>query len=296
METKELNSMGEQLTSSTQKPSRYQALLLQTKERELLHGHDLDSLLPILQQASENIRATLDSALVCVIDWFQDSNSRRLTGLFKRKDVVQIQERQQMLAKQLKELEAALSEFRLVERKKLIKPYEKFFDPDTKLLVKRADMFASRYIINIAFDHYTHPTQGRCMFASYLSIPSMLSQNAWLICSRSSLVSILRDQQSKSGFQAESLASKIVLQVTISRARKAHSVWEAARILYRSTPAVEVPLIRRQVRSQMGRSTTQARPRTQNKKILRKVAWRMLLVSIYSSASHTSNNATTLCS
>ncbi len=200
METKELNSIGEQLTSSTQTPSRYQALLFQTKERELLHGHDLDSLLPILQQASENIRATLDATLVCVINWFQDSNSRRLTGLFKRKDVVQIQERQQMLAKQLKELEAALSEFRLVERKKLIKPYEKFFDPDTKLLVKRADMFASRYIFNIVLVTILTQLQGRCMFASYLSIPSMLSQNAWLICSRSSLISIPRDQQSKIWF------------------------------------------------------------------------------------------------
>ncbi|KJA27441.1 hypothetical protein HYPSUDRAFT_131287 [Hypholoma sublateritium FD-334 SS-4] len=144
MEIKELNPTVEQPGSGTQKPSRYQALLFQTKERELLHGHDLDSLLPILQLASENIRASLESTLICVISWFQDSNSRRLTGLFKRKDVVQIQERQQMLAKQLKELVAALSEFRLVERKKLIKPYEKFFDPETKILVKSADMFASR--------------------------------------------------------------------------------------------------------------------------------------------------------
>ncbi len=172
METKELNSIGEQLTSSTQTPSRYQDLLFQTKERELLHGHDLDSLLPILQQASENIRATLDATLVCVINWFQDSNSRRLTGLFKRKDVVQIQERQQMLAKQLKELEAALSEFRLVERKKLIKPYEKFFDPDTKLLVKRADMFASRYIFNIASGHYTHPIT-RSLYVCFVFIDTI---------------------------------------------------------------------------------------------------------------------------
>lgn len=172
METKELNPIVEQPSSGTQKPSRYQALLFQTKERELLHGHDLDSLLPILQLASENIRATLESTLLCVINWLQDSNSRRLTGLFKRKDAVQIQERQQVLGNQLKELVAALSEFRLVERKKLIKPYEKFFDPETKLLVKRADMFASRYIINISSDHCIHPTP-RSLYVCFVFIDTV---------------------------------------------------------------------------------------------------------------------------
>lgn len=46
----------------------------------------------------------------------------------------------------LKELRNALEEFRNVERLKLIKPYEKLFDLETKRL-KKENVFTSRYIL-----------------------------------------------------------------------------------------------------------------------------------------------------
>lgn len=128
-------------------PNLYQAFLSKTKQRELKHGHDLDSLVPILQAASADVRAAAESTLLCIIGWFQDCNSHRLTGLFQRKDPAKIQQRQQMLADQLATLVAALEQFRRVERARLIKPYERFFDPETRqLALKDEDMFASRCV------------------------------------------------------------------------------------------------------------------------------------------------------
>lgn len=125
-------------------PNRFQKLLAKIKERELQHGHDLDSLVPVLRSSSANLRASAESALLCVMDWFQECNSRRLSTLFRRTSKEDIEKRNQKLVDQLKELQDVLEEFRIVERVKLIKPYEKFFDPETKQLLKTADIFASR--------------------------------------------------------------------------------------------------------------------------------------------------------
>ncbi|KAF9475517.1 hypothetical protein BDN70DRAFT_883627 [Pholiota conissans] len=134
--------------------NRFQMLLSKIKERELQHGHDLDSLVPLLQSSSANLRSTTDSAVVCVMDWLQECNSRRLSTLFRKVDKEAIQKRNQRLVDQLKELQDALDEFRTVERVNLIKPYEKFFDPETKQLLKTKDLFASRslYICFVFID------------------------------------------------------------------------------------------------------------------------------------------------
>lgn len=149
-----------------------------------MHGHDLDSLVPILQLASAHIRASMESTLLVIINWFQESNSRRFTGLFKRKDDAQIQLRQQVLLDQLKDLITTLEEFRLVERTKLIKPYEKFFDPETKLMIKGADMFASRYDFDLFVNAKLITFQDHYMYALYLWAAWRPLRSAWLMFSR----------------------------------------------------------------------------------------------------------------
>ncbi|KAF8972501.1 hypothetical protein BDZ97DRAFT_1649682 [Flammula alnicola] len=156
-EDKDLDEVEQRHRPGTETPgkaNRYQALIRKIKEREMRHGHDLDSLVPILASSSANLRASTESALVCVIDWFQECNSRRFAGLFKRTDKAQLKERQENLVGQLRQLEDALEEFRAVERVKLIKPYERFFDPETRKLLKTSDMFASRslYICFVLID------------------------------------------------------------------------------------------------------------------------------------------------
>ncbi|KIM39015.1 hypothetical protein M413DRAFT_447379 [Hebeloma cylindrosporum] len=133
---------------------RYQAIRQITKQRELKHGHDLDTLMPILASASANLRSASEGALTCSIDWLQNCNSRRWAALFSRTTKEQIAERQQNLKQELKKIEDALENFRTVERVKLIKPYEKFFDPKTKKLLKHDDVFTSRslYICFVFID------------------------------------------------------------------------------------------------------------------------------------------------
>ena len=46
---------------------------------------------------------------------------------------------------ELRKIEDALENFRKVERVKLIKPYEKFFNMKTKKLLKHDDIFTSRF-------------------------------------------------------------------------------------------------------------------------------------------------------
>ena len=57
----------------------------------------------------------------------------------------QITDRQRKLKQELRKIEDALENFRMVERVKLIKPYEKFFDTKTKKLLKSDDIFTSRF-------------------------------------------------------------------------------------------------------------------------------------------------------
>jgi len=57
-----------------------------------------------------------------------------------------IAERQQKLKQELRKIEDALEEFRTVERVKLIKPYEKFFDVKTRKLLRQDDIFTSRFV------------------------------------------------------------------------------------------------------------------------------------------------------
>ena len=129
---------------------RYQTLMRNIREREIQHGHDFDSLIPILASSSADLRRACENGVTCVMDWFQNCNSRRLTTYFSKPDNSVIQERHDKLVDELNELQAALEEFRSVHRSKLVQPYERFFDPETKRLLKNPDekkMFASRFVL-----------------------------------------------------------------------------------------------------------------------------------------------------
>ncbi|KAF8168489.1 hypothetical protein B0H34DRAFT_816566 [Crassisporium funariophilum] len=126
---------------------RYQILRQKVRKREIQHGHDLDSLVPILASSSMALRSTCESGVICVMDWFQECNTRRWSAFLSRSDKGKIEERRVKLEGQMQQLEEALDEFRSVQRVKLVEPYKKFFDPETKRLLKTPDdpdMFASK--------------------------------------------------------------------------------------------------------------------------------------------------------
>ena len=125
--------------------NRYQVKQQMVKQREIQQGHDLETLVPVLASASANIRSTSENALTCIIDWLQGCSSHRWSALFLRTHKEQIADRQRKLNLELRKIEDALENFRTVERVKLIKPYEKFFDTKTKKLLKHDDIFTSRF-------------------------------------------------------------------------------------------------------------------------------------------------------
>ena len=125
--------------------NRYQVIRQKVKEREIQQGHDLDTLVPLLSSASANLRSRSEDALTCIIDWLQDCTSHRWSALFLCTRKEQIADRQRKLKQELRKIEDALKIFRMVERIKLIKPYEKFFDTKTKRLLKHDDIFTSRF-------------------------------------------------------------------------------------------------------------------------------------------------------
>ncbi|KAH9487318.1 hypothetical protein JR316_0001391 [Psilocybe cubensis] len=133
---------------------RYHALSRRIRDRELKHGHDLDSLVPILASSSLNLRQASESAIVCLVDWFQECNSHRWMAFISKSSPESIAKRHEKLVKELENLQNALTEFRTVERVQLIKPYERFFDPKTRLLLTNCDMFTSRslYICFVFID------------------------------------------------------------------------------------------------------------------------------------------------
>ncbi|KAJ7027016.1 hypothetical protein C8F04DRAFT_1123608 [Mycena alexandri] len=125
-------------------------------EREVRHGHTLDALTPILASSSAPLRTAGEDALQALRAWFVECNRGRWSTLLRGKNAVEVEARQGALAGTREKLGRALEEFRSVERAKLIKPYERFFDPETgKLLNGRGvdrvgklsadpDMFAVR--------------------------------------------------------------------------------------------------------------------------------------------------------
>ncbi|KAK0446561.1 uncharacterized protein EV420DRAFT_1276545, partial [Desarmillaria tabescens] len=106
-------------------------LLRDMRAREVKHGHDLETLVPLLSNASRSLNSDCSDTVKVITSWFQDCNSARWTWLFSKPSPEKIQQRQQGLVDQLNVIKKSLDHFRNVERVQLIKPFERFFDPVT---------------------------------------------------------------------------------------------------------------------------------------------------------------------
>ncbi|KAF8152843.1 hypothetical protein K438DRAFT_1863917 [Mycena galopus ATCC 62051] len=115
--------------------SRYARRRAMIREREARHGHDLDALVPILAAAAAPLRAEAEEAVKTLRGWFKGCNSRRWTGFFGiaggKYSEKEIEARQAGLVKARDALGERLQEWRTKDRVKLIKPFERFFDPET---------------------------------------------------------------------------------------------------------------------------------------------------------------------
>ncbi|KAL1742634.1 hypothetical protein HDZ31DRAFT_42783 [Schizophyllum fasciatum] len=119
---------------------RFTLLRRRIKEREAMHGHNLDALMPILAHASEGLRAAVTEAATEAQQWGVDCNHGRWSGWFfacfgqRRKLREKVIERRAKVGRALGALERELEIFRSVTGKELLKPYEKCFDPETRAL------------------------------------------------------------------------------------------------------------------------------------------------------------------
>lgn len=110
---------------------RYMILQRKIRERESKHGHDFDSLVPILAESSADLREACESAVKAVSQWFQDCNSGRWAGFFSKINKARSEEQHEALVKHMATVQETLDRFRQVDRVRLIQPFEKFFDPVT---------------------------------------------------------------------------------------------------------------------------------------------------------------------
>ena len=129
---------------------RYTILQKEIWQHELKHGHDFDSLVPILAESSSDLRAACNAAISGLTEWFHDCNSRRWTGLFSKHNKAQRDQRHAALVQRLAEVQRELGQYREVRRIGVFQPFEKFFDPITGRRLKSSndsdttEMFAAR--------------------------------------------------------------------------------------------------------------------------------------------------------
>ncbi|KAG6910622.1 hypothetical protein DXG01_009131 [Tephrocybe rancida] len=144
---------------------RFTILQKQMWQREVKHGHDFDSLVPIIAESSAELRTACDDAVTGMTEWFHGCNSGRWTGFFSRYDKVKGDQRHAQLVEQLAAVQKALEQYREVDKVRVIKPFEKFFDPVTGRRLKSVnssdamEMFAARslyicFVYSYAFDAF----------------------------------------------------------------------------------------------------------------------------------------------
>ncbi|EMS18110.1 uncharacterized protein RHTO_06690 [Rhodotorula toruloides NP11] len=106
---------------------------LKNAERE--NQHDLAALLPIFADASLEMRAANDAALLSAMEWLTTQNEGRWSWLWRRgAPKREEEERLAALEKQVLHLEDALREYRFKGREAIVEPFRDFFDPTTGLL------------------------------------------------------------------------------------------------------------------------------------------------------------------
>ena len=137
------------------RPNRFTYVIQRVREREAQHGHDLDSLVPILSASSQALREACEEAVVGAEAWFKGCNSGRWTGFFLGGSVKETKAREvvgRRLVEVTEKLKKVLGEWKETERVGLIKPYERFFDSETGRLNENVrkdkvnEMFAARFV------------------------------------------------------------------------------------------------------------------------------------------------------
>ncbi|KAJ7250170.1 hypothetical protein B0H12DRAFT_1121038 [Mycena haematopus] len=113
--------------------SRYAHRRAKVREREARHGHDLDALVPILAEVAKPLRVAAEEGVIALRAWFRGCNQGRWSGFLRGKGngKEELEKRQAALVKARDALGETLSEWRKKERVKLLKPFERFFDPET---------------------------------------------------------------------------------------------------------------------------------------------------------------------
>ena len=155
---------------------RFASLRRQIQEREVRHGNDLDTLIPILSSSSENLRSACESATRATMDWFKACNTGRWAAFFTKLDQTHVEARSAGLKEQRRLVETALDDFRNVQRIKLLEPYEKFFDPVTKKLIHELnspEMFSARYVPVSSTVTITDVTYHRSLFICFVFTESL---------------------------------------------------------------------------------------------------------------------------
>jgi hypothetical protein len=137
------------------KPNRFTFHHQRVREREAQHGHDLDSLVPILSSSSQALREACEEAVGGAEAWFRGCNSGRWTGFFFGGNAKETKAREDVgkkLVEVTEGLKKMLGEWRETERVGLVKPYERFFDVETGRLKENVtkdkvkEMFAARFV------------------------------------------------------------------------------------------------------------------------------------------------------
>ncbi|KAF7318664.1 hypothetical protein HMN09_00378100 [Mycena chlorophos] len=113
-------------------------------EREAAHGHALDDLVPILAEASKPLRTACEEGVKAAQTWFDECNSGRWTALVRRRSDADVEKCHAALVKIADNLKATLDVWRKEGRVGLIKPYERFFDPETGKLKPEAGTWGQR--------------------------------------------------------------------------------------------------------------------------------------------------------
>ncbi|KAG6854200.1 hypothetical protein C0991_009513 [Blastosporella zonata] len=144
---------------------RFTILEKQIWAREVKHGHDFDSLVPIIAESSAELRSACAAAVTGLNEWFNGCNSGRWPGLLSKYDKAKGEQRHAALMEQLEAVQKALEQYREVEKVRVIKPFEKFFDPVTGQRLKSVnssdatEMFAARslyvcFVFSYAIDTF----------------------------------------------------------------------------------------------------------------------------------------------
>ncbi|BGP73444.1 hypothetical protein NBRC10513v2_006855 [Rhodotorula toruloides] len=115
--------------------ARMQRMRRTLKNAERENQHDLAALLPIFADASQDMRAANDAALLSAMEWLTTQNEGRWSWIWRRGGPKrEEEERLAQLEKQVLRLEDALREYRWKRREAIVEPFRDFFDPATGLL------------------------------------------------------------------------------------------------------------------------------------------------------------------